>query len=393
MPIKREGSRATGIAGIKEDGPNRFLVHVTWVDQRTSKRKSRVRVATSLDEAKRLKAELRGVEVVEKPSRVRFSEYARKWLALRVDQLAVSTFERYTRDIANAIVDLGDFWIDALKPADIREWQAKGLKHAKPVTVNGWLRVVRAVLRTAETDEVIARNPASAVKAAREGRTGGKRGTAYSPAQLATFLQKLRQLVAEGAIAEDVGRFVEVLVWTGMRRGEALVLKWDDRIGDEIYVSRSLYKAKEKATKTGDPRFVTVVAPLAEVLEAQRKWLLQKQHPGLASGLMFPAQPRNAKGAVTRCGRDEVAWYRAASIFDDAIAKVVVASGLPGISPHGFRRTWENVQRKAGVEQLVRRSTSGWRSEEAQAIYATVDSEERKEAGARAVALVIGAAT
>lgn len=43
------------------------------------------------------------------------------------------------------------------------------------------------------------------------------------------------------------------------------------------------------------------------------------------------------------------------------------------ISAHSLRRTWENLLREAGVEQLVRRSMAGWRSEKAQAIYATVN--------------------
>jgi hypothetical protein len=37
---------------------------------------------------------------------------------------------------------------------------------------------------------------------------------------------------------------------------------------------------------------------------------------------------------------------------------------------------------------LVRRSMAGWRSEEAQRIYATVDPEERQAAGRTLVALV-----
>jgi hypothetical protein len=44
--------------------------------------------------------------------------------------------------------------------------------------------------------------------------------------------------------------------------------------------------------------------------------------------------------------------------------------------------------RKAGVDDLVRRSMAGWRSKEAQRIYATVDPEERQAAAKAFVALV-----
>lgn len=54
-------------------------------------------------------------------------------------------------------------------------------------------------------------------------------------------------------------------------------------------------------------------------------------------------------------------------------------------SLHSFRRTYENLLRQAGVDQLGRPSLAGWRSEEAQEIYAGVDQKER---GAAAQALV-----
>ena len=46
--------------------------------------------------------------------------------------------------------------------------------------------------------------------------------------------------------------------------------------------------------------------------------------------------------------------------------------------------------RKAGVDKLVRRAVAGWRSEEAQAIYATVKDEEREAAAQAVVDLVFG---
>ena len=73
-----------------------------------------------------------------------------------------------------------------------------------------------------------------------------------------------------------------------------------------------------------------------------------------------------------------------------SLRKIVERSGVTPISPHSFRRTWENVLRQAGIDLLVRRSLAGWRTEEAQAIYATVDPAERSAAGRRVVELVLG---
>jgi integrase len=83
-----------------------------------------------------------------------------------------------------------------------------------------------------------------------------------------------------------------------------------------------------------------------------------------------------------------VSWFRSETVLDAPLRKVVKAAGITPISPHSLRRTYENLLRKAGVDDLVRRSMAGWRSEEAQRIYATVDPEERQAAARVLVALV-----
>ena len=49
-----------------------------------------------------------------------------------------------------------------------------------------------------------------------------------------------------------------------------------------------------------------------------------------------------------------------------------------------------NHLRQAGVDELVRRSLAGWRSDDAQEIYAGVDKREGAAAGDAMVQLVMG---
>lgn len=147
---------------------------------------------------------------------------------------------------------------------------------------------------------------------------------------------------------------------------------------------------KEKTLKTDDPRIVPVPAPLAAVLDEQRRWLLEEQHAGLASGLVFPARLQHAKAGRTRRGDGELCWYRSLSVLDRPLRLVVAKAGVPEISVHSFRRTYENLLRRAGVDDLVRRSMAGWRSEQAQAIYAGVDRTERAQASERMLQLMLG---
>lgn len=175
-----------------------------------------------------------------------------------------------------------------------------------------------------------------------------------------------------------------------MRKGELLELRWSDYADGEITVERAVWRGQVKATKTDDPRRVAVVGPLAEVLAEQRQWLVRTQHPGMESGLMFPANPVGAKAGAHRRSQDEVSWYRSPTIFDRPLRRICKKAGLPEISAHALRRTFENLLREAGVDQLVRRSMAGWRSEAAQAMYATVAQGERKAALAAVVTLVKG---
>jgi integrase len=71
------------------------------------------------------------------------------------------------------------------------------------------------------------------------------------------------------------------------------------------------------------------------------------------------------------------------------IAKVVEAASLKEITLHSFRRTYENLLRQAGVDDLTRRSLAGWRTETAQEIYARVDKSERVTA-VQAMATLVG---
>ena len=390
MPYKETRSKPTGVPGIRQDGPNRFLVRVRWNDPQTGRRRKREAVASSLAKAVALKETLKGEEFTPKPSRQRFSDYAEQWMKVHSPRLALSTRERYTVAIAHATVGLGEVYVDALKAADVRRWVIPHLKKYSAVTVNGWLRVLRQVLDDAVGDGLLVRNPARAIKAFPEGRTQGRRARTLSIDEFRLFIAKVEEL-ASNDISEDVARMLLTVAWTGMRKGEVIALKWSDLVNGELRVERSVWKRQEKSTKTDDPRRIAVVEPLRAVLAAQRRWLLENQHPGLESGLMFPASLRQARGGATRRGVDKLSWYRSPNVLAKPLAKVVKKGEgkISDISAHSLRRTWENLLRAAGVDQLVRRALAGWRTEKAQAIYATVAKEERDAAGTAVVDLVM----
>jgi len=281
----------------------------------------------------------------------------------------------------------GNWWVDAIDESGIEDWQEAMAHENAAATVNGWHRVLRLVLDRAVREKLLTHNPARAVSALPEPRTGGKRGTALEAEGFRQYIGAAMALSGQG-VSPDIVRHILMLAWTGMRMGESLALRFEDDVDNELHIERSVWHRHEKATKTDDPRRVTVVQPLREILDEQRRWLIATQHPGLCSGLVFPARPQSAKTGMARRGVDEVSWYRAHSVLNKPMAKVAEKAGLNPISPHSLRRTFEDLLRNAGVEQLVRRAVAGWRSEKAQSIYANVNRTDRDAAADAFVKLV-----
>ena len=94
---------------------------------------------------------------------------------------------------------------------------------------------------------------------------------------------------------------------------------------------------------------------------------------------------------MTRRAGKPLRWYRSAAALDEPLRLVSEKAGVPELSPHALRRTWEGLMRKAGVDEFVRRSVSGWRTERAQGIYSIIDRDDRDQAGAAVLNLVFGA--
>ena len=392
MPIKKNRLVKTGIPGIVRDGPDeRFLVTRWFVDPHTGKRRKREKVVEgSLAEAVEVRAQLLGAAPTVRLTRLRFGALAERWLEENASRLAPSTKQRYKTTLAHASVAFGQVYVDAILASDIRSWQLRMVKHYAPASVNGYLRVLRVLFDDPLADGIIPRNPARLVRSLPEGRTKGKRGTSLSLDEFRRVLEAIPELVRAEKISAVTGRMIITLAWTGMRRGELLELRWSDMVEGELRVERSVYRRVARPTKTDDPRRVTISAPLEQVLQEQRSFLLRSQHPGLSSGLIYPATPKNALAGATRRGVDELSWYHSPSALDAPLRKVVTAAEVPPISCQSFRRTFENLQRRAGVDQLVRRAVSGWRTETAQGIYATVAREERDQAAVSVVDLVMG---
>jgi integrase len=164
---------------------------------------------------------------------------------------------------------------------------------------------------------------------------------------------------------------VLVLAYTGMRWGEASGLRWEDLDLDagKVKVRRSNWRGIESAPKTrGSKR----VAPLPARVIA----LLGE--PGPARALVFPV----------RHGAREGAAHKGSPLLK-VINRACTAAGVPRITVHGLRRTFNNLARQV-TDRLVAMSIVGHTTDAMHEHYSSVSMTEKTAAQARVLALVEG---
>jgi integrase len=265
------------------------------------------------------------------------------WLAQwRTTTLAVSDRKESTREMYAHMcrkhlepAPFGAITLDRLRPTDIEALVLK-LKDRElsDSTVRSVYTVLRLALDGAVRDGLLARNPAAVVKRPGLARREAKHATAVD----VTALLK----AADGLRYRDV---LLLIAATGMRRGEALALRWSDvdldngtvtvrgtlgRIGGRLVVSEP---KTDRSRRT-----VPIGAPLVAMLRAQRKQQAAEQlraaNQWENSGLVFttefgtPVEPRNILRTV-----------------ETAAAK----AGMEGVGVHTPRHSAAVAWREAGV--------------------------------------------
>lgn len=260
--------------------------------------------------------------------RLTLGAYAKRWLERRsAEGLAESTLAKYITDLELHILPvLGDMQLRGLRPSHVADWLAEDGGSA--CNRRNRLALVRQLARDSLAEELCDVDWVARVRApeAEDSYTDDEPNL-LTPEQARAVL---------AAIPERWRLLVRVLVLTGMRWGEVTGLLWEDvdLVKGLVTIRRGNWKGRETRAKNKRARRrVPLVGELVDDLRAHRA----QQPPGTA--LVFPtAKGTRHRGTPLR------------RVLDTACK----AAGVPRVTTHGLRRTWNNEARQVADGMVVR---------------------------------------
>jgi integrase len=285
------------------------------------------------------------------PTKASVREYlVKEWLPAVKSTIRPTTYGSYVQHVECHIVPhIGSVKLQKLSGSQVNALYAKlaesgarnGKKGISPMTIHH----VHACLHKACKDAVrwghIARNPLDAADPPRKKGDGTKEMRTWTKTQLKAFLD---------SVADDrLAALWHTIAMTGMRRGEALGLRWSDidLENARLAVRRALIPTNREVVvsepKTAKGRRVIALDPgTVEVLKGQAARQLDEQREWdeawVDSAYVFTAENGEALDpeSVTR-------------YFRQAVAK----SMLPPIRLHDLRHTHATLALQAGIHPKV----------------------------------------
>lgn len=271
------------------------------------------------------------------------SAYLDSWLAGK-HSLKPSTRAHYGDAIRLYLKPhIGHIQLRELRPHHIdRMYSAIALgQRNKPLTASSIRRVhacLRSALNTAARRRLIVHNPATYVELPPE---NPRRPTPWSATQCRTFIDAIQ--------SDRLAPLYHLLITTGMRRGEAIGLRWNDVDLDRdlLVVSQQITPVRGRS-EVGAPktrkgaRLVTLdpatVAVLRAHSEAQAKELAELGIPRREDGFVFIREDATA-------------------VMPDYVSKHFIAltkkAGLPRIRLHDLRHSHASMALEAGIDVKV----------------------------------------
>ena len=283
--------------------------------------------------------------VVAKSSQ-KLSEYLDDWLVTQRQRLRATTLTSYDDALKRVRTGLGNVPLQALTPMQLEKFYAelvdlgsKARIRLSPKTVRNTHTVLRKALADAERLGLIYRNPAAS---ARPPSAARPEFTTWSSDEVKEFF---------AAVADDrlFGAWV-LLATTGMRRGEALGLRWKDVDFDaaQLAVVQTLTAVDAKPVFS-PPK--TVKSRRTIYLDAQTVLVLKEHRKRQREERLAAGEAWDASGDLVF--RDELGRLVHPDWFSREFRRLLASTGLPHIRLHDLRHTHATLALKAGVHPKV----------------------------------------
>lgn len=305
MSERERGRRGAG--AIRELASGRWQVTVSGTDPDTGRRKRSTRVVPSYREARGALAEMQRRAALAEPVRdssLTFGDWAKRWSTdvLPASNRRPSTLSLYRGHLDTHLVPaLGRVRLDRLRASDVDRLVVGLRTQGKaPATVRSIYNVLSAVLGDAVRDGLLAASPLARVQRPTVPRKEAKHLGRVDVGAVITAVRDTR-----------LYPIVLTMAATGVRRGEALALRWVDvdldagvaRVTGTLYrTDLGLIRSEPKTEKSR--RELHLTPTIVAALKARRKEQAADQlaaGPAWSNpdGLVFttsvgtPLEPRN----------------------------------------------------------------------------------------------------
>ena len=340
---KRRGNLEGSNPVQRKDG--RWQVHIRYTDDNGIGKRTTVYGRTAQDarnKADDVRDRLRA-DLPAKDSKVTVSAFTADWIdsTLAASDRKATTKSMYAAVAKKHIIGahIGQTTLDRLKPSHVEAWKVElQRRHLSESTIRSAYTILRAILDTAVRDEALAKNPAAAVT---RPKVTKKEAAHLTPTQVRSLLEK--------AGSSRYAAVFELLVNTGLRRGEALALTWSD-----VDFDKKLIRIRGTLARVGGE--LTVTEPKTE----KSRRVIR----------MSPSSERVLKAVRLRQKEDRLkagtAWIQTNFIFTTdtgeacdprnalrALKSAAVKAGLPGIGLHTLRHSAATVMIENGVPLKV----------------------------------------
>ncbi|GAA2962842.1 site-specific integrase [Lactobacillus kefiranofaciens subsp. kefirgranum] len=301
-----------------------------------------------------------------------FKQLFEMWLKsyrATVKESTYATTLRYFND--HILKSLGTILISKLTVLNcqqaVNEWFTKA-----PRTYKRFVRYVNNVLDYGVDLELIAKNPMRKVIRPKVPKTKKPFTDFYSKDELNVFLRDAKEYNFRYFI------FFRLLAYSGMRKGEALALKWSDiNFKDNtISITKSVTQGLNNRLYLSNGKTINSIRMLdmdTQTMEYLKQWRTAQQKQMFKLGFNFLSQDNFIFPTVN----NEITQPSKPTQWNNAICKKY---GLRHIKVHGFRHTHASLLFEAGVSmQNVKERLGHANIETTMNIYTHVTKKQKEE--------------